>query len=201
MTLYMQDAGTADTRPCANVFKGIRSAATVLAGTYVVICVPPALLISHPDFHNWIKLAKSDELETCQAFVLGPGSTLFTAFGHLPMFFLVDEAGLQKQPRGGRQRRKAPAKALADTAARRGHYILQPLLDVSVDPTHSPELCTLVAAQYGEASGWLPADVRDLVARSDWAAAVQNAGRATSGGIDGVVGGEVLPPGLAVASA
>ena len=117
----------------------------------------------------------SEALYSCESFVLQAGSTLFAAFGHMPLMFAVNEQALEKQPRGGGKKLKAEARDVSKACS----YIVHVFLDSKADAGHSPELCALIGNQYGEASGWLPAVVRDRISACGWQQALTKPGGAS----------------------
>ena len=178
--VYTKADLVSDARLCSWVVKGFRAVVSALSGSFLVMTIPPAVVLEHADLNEWLRRCESTDLAACSTWVLNEGDHLYIAFGHVPIFVHFHPKQLAKQPRGPQKSvdKKKPVHPWNSL----GTIGVSVLLDSVKDPAHGHELVTHVKTQYDMASSWIPTDIKEEIAKTGW---LGELGESTPVSVDG----------------
>jgi hypothetical protein len=114
--MYLQRPYYVDARDCSIVLKGIRTIVQCVAGTIVVLVVPPHLGLHHADLPLFLKnivLKDEKSYKGVFSFMLDPGMACYTPFGFVGITMAVVPKRHIKGKKASKQEMEEPACFLA----------------------------------------------------------------------------------------
>ena len=160
-----------DSRLCAWPCKAFRALVTAISGSWLIMTIPPAMLLAHMDVKDWLLRCDSSDLSSCSTWKLEEGDSLFVAYGYLPLYIHYTKEQLAKQQRGpqAKEGKKKKAKHPWNSL---GAISVNLLLDKGQDPQNDPEIVAHIISQYAAAAAWVPPEVKAAIESSGWCKAM-----------------------------